>query len=266
MEIASIGSGSKGNATLIREGNTLLLLDCGFSLKRLTQGMARLGCSPGDISALLVTHEHSDHIAGIATLVNNHELPLFLTSGSASVLRKKGVVKRLQLVTPDIPFRLGSLKITPVAVSHDAQEPVQYHFTHDGCKLGVLTDIGRITRPVQIGFGDCDSLLLEFNYDVRTLQEGAYPPSLKDRIAGPRGHLSNDQAIGFLKAADLDRLKHLIVGHVSENNNRLKLVSELLTACLESRCAQTQVTYATQDEGFGWLDCCAKFGEDDSIA
>lgn len=255
MQIASIGSGSKGNATLIRSGSTLLLLDCGFSLPRLRFGMAELGHQLSDISAVLVTHEHSDHIAGILPLVKEYQISTFLSAGSARALSKKGVYPNLHFVTPGIPFRLGELEILPVLVPHDANEPVQYVFSNGDGKLGVLTDLGHVSYGVQTYFGDCTELLLEFNYDQQLLAEGSYPPSLKQRIAGPHGHLSNDQALELLKKAKIEGLRKLIIGHISQNNNDPKLVQSMLEQHLQSCHNKPEVIYASQEKGFDWVDC-----------
>lgn len=252
MQVASVGSGSQGNGTLIATGDTLLIVDCGFSLTQLTSRMEALERAPSQINGILVTHEHTDHIRGVAALAGRYGLPVFLTRGSAQALPADSRLD-IHLITPDIPFRIAELDITPVSVPHDASEPVQYLFSSEGSTLGILTDLGHISSRVKTQFSRCDHLLLEFNYDPDLLAEGPYPPALKSRINGQFGHLSNEQATGLLRHADLDRLQQLIVGHISQKNNDILLVAECLNK--ELRGFDVVVRYASQDTGFDWIDC-----------
>ncbi|MDO3384089.1 MBL fold metallo-hydrolase [Gilvimarinus algae] len=250
MRIASLGSGSQGNATLLEWRGGALLIDCGFSVKEALARLERLGYSAGELSAVLVTHEHSDHIKGVAALARRFTLPVYMTPGTYHS-RNHGMLPHLQLIEGYQPFAIGDLKVEPVAVPHDAREPAQFVFEADGLRVGVLTDLGSISPHVEQSYQGCDALVLEANHDPRMLAGGPYPPSLKQRVGGPWGHLSNQQAAGFLKRLDTARLQHLVIAHISQKNNTLELARE----AIEPVSAEVaNVIYACQNEGFGWLD------------
>ena len=253
MRIASVGSGSRGNGTLVMKGDTLLLVDCGFSHTRLIKRMAALGCCPKDVSAVLVTHEHADHIGGVAALANKYQIPVFLTRGSAQALKNINDESVLHFITPDIPFHIGGINVMPFSVPHDANEPVQYVFSADQRRVGILTDLGHVPGHIQVPFGDCDQLLLEFNHDQQLLADGPYALFLKDRVGGDHGHLNNDQAMGLLEKANLDRLQHLVVGHVSQKNNDINKIKKLLDDHFQKHRTKVAVTYATQQGGCHWI-------------
>lgn len=256
MRIASVGSGSRGNGTLVMRGDTLLLVDCGFSHTQLIKRMEVLGCHPKDMSAVLVTHEHADHIGGVAALANKYQMPVFLTRGSAQALKDVNDDSVLHFITPDIPFHIGGIDVVPFSVPHDANEPVQYMFSVGRHRVGILTDLGHVPEHIQASFGDCDQLLLEFNHDQQLLADGPYELFLKARIGGDNGHLNNHQAMGLLETANLDRLQHLVVGHVSQQNNDISKIKKLLKDHFQKHRAEVAVTYATQNEGCHWLGCC----------
>lgn len=250
MRFASLGSGSKGNATLVHAGSALVMIDCGFSLRETTRRLARLGLEPGQLSAILVTHEHSDHCAGVASLSRKHHIPVYLTHGTARSGRCDGAYE-LRCINSEDAFELCGLSIQAVTVPHDAAEPCQYRLQAAGRSLGILTDLGCITPHVVSRYIGCDSLVLEFNHDVAMLWDGSYPPHLKSRVSGDWGHLNNEQAVSFLRAIDPSSLRHLVVAHISENNNARNLAEKSLASVLDNLDA---VTWAHQVEGFGWLD------------
>jgi phosphoribosyl 1,2-cyclic phosphodiesterase len=249
MRFASIGSGSRGNGTLVQAGATLLLVDCGFTLKETKMRLLRLGIQPDQLRAVLVTHEHGDHCNGVRVLANRYGLPVYMTAGTA---RAKQLLEVESIITIDshAPFAIDDICIQPVAVPHDAAEPVQYVFNWSGKRLGILTDIGAITPFVREHYSDCDALLLESNHCVDMLARSAYPPSLKLRVGGRFGHLSNAQAAGLLDEIETDRLQHLVIAHLSEKNNTLERVKESLADTLHNI---RNVLYACQEEGFDWL-------------
>ena len=193
MRFASLGSGSRGNAVLVNFGSTLLMVDCGLSLRAAKTRMGMLDCAPADVSALLVTHEHSDHIQGVATLATRHDVPVWMTPGTAMspAVRKLSHINRLR---SDEALEIGSIRVQPFPVPHDAREPAQFSFEAGGRKLGVLTDTGYITPHIRMRLEGCDAIAVEFNHDLDSLRRGPYPPHVKDRIASSLGHLSNDQA------------------------------------------------------------------------
>lgn len=249
MRLASLGSGSRGNSTLIEWSGGALLLDCGFSMKEAVARLARLGKTPQQLNAIVVTHEHSDHIKGVAALARRFDLPVYMTPGTYHS-RDLGEIPRLNLIHAASSFVINGLRVEPVAVPHDAREPVQYIFVSDQYRLGVLTDLGCISPHVEECYQNCDALVLEANHDPRMLAGGPYPPSLKQRVGGQWGHLSNEQAAGFLARVDTTRLKHLVIAHISQQNNTLDLARATLAPVTG---AVANVVYACQDQGFDWL-------------
>jgi len=251
MRIASLGSGSKGNATLVDTGETLLLIDCGLPRRDVEERLQSRGVSGQDIDAILVTHEHGDHCRGVAPLAKAHDLPVFLTAGTATSGQLEGLTSGV-VIRPGDQFAVGDVDICAEPVPHDAREPVQFCFNHKDLKLGVLTDLGSITPHVVQAFSGCDALVLEFNHDPQMLADGPYPYAVKKRVGGDFGHLTNAQARQFLDHADTTRLKMLFVAHISQQNN----VPELADAALSgwSGLASCQVIHATQQTGFDWCD------------
>ncbi len=250
MRFASLGSGSKGNATLVQAGDTLVMVDCGFSLRESTRRLARLGVDPGDIDAILVTHEHSDHCSGVARLSSRHRIPVYLTHGTSVSGRCDGSFE-LRRFNCEQEFAIGPLQVKAVPVPHDAAEPCQYRFTWQGRTLGVLTDLGSVTPHVVDNYRECHGLVLEFNHDLPMLMSGQYPPPLKRRVGGDWGHLNNDQAAAFLEQVDRSLLGRLVVAHVSENNNCRSRTERALLSVLDSL---ETVVWADQAEGFDWLE------------
>ena len=250
MRIASLGSGSGGNATLVEAAGTRLLIDCGFSLRELSARAARRGFDLASLDAVLVTHEHGDHANGVAALARRHKLPVYLTHGTASADRLAGCPNQCHF-NADSSFSIGAIAVDAVAVPHDAREPVQYRLRHEKFCVGVLTDLGSITAHVRSAFGACDLLVLEFNHDREMLRSGPYPPPLKARVGGDWGHLSNAQSLQLLAAADLQRLQWLVVAHVSEQNNARGCVEALVEEHLPE--LMPRMCWADQDTGFDWL-------------
>lgn len=249
MRFASLGSGSKGNATVVDCGKSRFLVDCGFSIRETERRLQRLELTPADISAVLVTHEHTDHLRGVLPLAKKYNIQVVMTAGTSKVLKSPHA--SLTLIDSHSPFECDGVMITPVSVPHDAREPVQYIFSSHGLRLGVLTDIGSITSHVVDEYSGCDGLLLECNHDLQMLLSGTYPQALKQRISSPWGHLSNDQSLALLESLDLRRMQHLVVGHISQQNNALDIVQELMQE-IDSRLPS--VHYACQEEGFDWLE------------
>jgi phosphoribosyl 1,2-cyclic phosphodiesterase len=251
MRVASLGSGSKGNATLIDSGETCLLIDLGFTLKDTERRLERLGISPLSIDAVLVTHEHSDHIGGVGPFARKYKRPVYLTPGTQRS-EKLGVVPGIKTINCHKPFRIGDIGIEPVPVPHDAREPCQYVLSANGIKVGVLTDLGHITRYVVEQYKHCHALLLECNHDVGMLEQGPYPYALKQRVGGPHGHLNNEQAAGLLSEIDLQQLKHLVISHISEQNNAPHLAETAVLGALNGW--QGTLKVADQNEGFDWIN------------
>lgn len=250
MRFASLGSGSKGNGTLVASGDCCLLVDCGFTIRETERRMARLGVSPADLSAILVTHEHSDHLSGVAPLARKYQLPVYLTPGTLRA-RDIGTLPEVHLIEAHSPFVVAGIQVNPVAVPHDARESAQFVFRSGGGSLGLLTDLGTVTPHVEAHFTGCDALVLEANHDSQMLAQGPYPPFLKRRVGGAYGHLSNRQAAGFLQRVGCHRLQHLVVAHISEKNNTAELAREALAESVEQ---VANCIFACQRRGFDWLE------------
>ena len=249
MEFSSIGSGSKGNGTLVRSSTSCLMIDCGFSAKETERRLDRLGLVPGDLDAILVTHEHSDHVKGVAIFSRKHGTPVYMTAGTYAA-KDYGDFTKLVVVRGGENFRIGDLEVTAVTVSHDAREPVQYIVKRDQKRLGVLTDVGLITPSVEQSFTGLDAMVVECNHDLDLLAMGPYPQSLKQRVSSHLGHLNNLQTANFLQRIDEGDWQYIVVAHVSDKNNSLVAVK----AALSSVLSQVQsLLFADQDYGFRWL-------------
>ncbi len=248
LHFASLGSGSRGNATLVRSRETLLLVDNGFTLRETERRLRLLGYSPDQLSAVLVTHEHGDHIKGVGPLARKYQLPVYATHGTAC----STVLGRLPALVPISPHRtfcIDDIDVQPVAVPHDAREPCQFIFERRGLRFGMLTDLGCITPHVIEQYRHCDTLMLECNHDPTMLSTGPYPQALKRRVGGRWGHLSNQQSAGLLRELDTRRLQHLVLSHISETNNCEQLAREVIAGV--SDCTPF---LATQDRGIEWLE------------
>lgn len=250
MRFASLGSGSRGNATVVQAGDDCVLVDCGFTIKETERRLALLDLAPSDLSAILVTHEHGDHLKGVPAFSRKHKVPVYMTPGTFHC-RDLGRLPDLRLIENYQNFHVGALKIVPVPVPHDAREPAQFVLEFEGLRLGILTDLGNISSHVEHHFKDCDAMLLEANHDSMMLAMGPYPASLKDRVGGPWGHLNNQQALRFLQSIDLERLRELVIAHISEQNNELTKVQKVFEP-IQAQVAN--IHYATQDQGFAWVD------------
>ncbi|WP_232090548.1 MBL fold metallo-hydrolase [Billgrantia diversa] len=249
LRFASLGSGSKGNATLVSDEETMVLVDCGFGLRETERRLARLGLHPRQLDAVLVTHEHGDHLRGVGPLARRYAVPVYITPGTW-LSGRLGEVPCRHWITPQSRFAVKSLVIDPFTVPHDAREPVQFRFESHGRHLGVLTDLGQPTDHVVEAFSGCDALILECNHDRYMLEVGPYPPRLKRRVGGNWGHLANVQAAALLQRLGLDRLQRIVCSHLSEHNNCPELVLDTLTPLLDGD--GSRLTIAAQDSGLDW--------------
>ncbi len=252
LRFVSLGSGSRGNATLIESGNHRVLLDCGFSTKELLQRLARVDVDAATLDAVVVTHEHGDHIKGVAATARRLGLEVWMSHGTW--LGNGGrEYERLHLFHADQGgFRIGDIDISPFTVPHDAREPCQYLFSAAGSTLGVLTDTGAVTGHIVDTLSSADALILECNHDERMLAEGPYPPRLKQRVGGRQGHLSNRQAADLLARLDSGRLQHLVAAHLSEKNNHPDKARDALLET--SPEIEARLTLLNQDQVTAWVE------------
>ncbi|MFN3786487.1 MAG: MBL fold metallo-hydrolase [Thiothrix sp.] len=251
LRFASLGSGSKGNATLIESGKTRLLLDCGFTLGETERRLHRLGCPPQSLTAILVTHEHGDHAAGVGRLSRRYNLPVWLTVGTHQAMRDVDFAKT-HYINVHQSLAIHDIHNTPFPVPHDAREPCQFVFGDGNRNIGILTDVGSHTPLIVQMLQQLDALLLECNYDATMLANGNYPSSLKARVAGRYGHLDNKQSTHLLEQLDVSRLQHLVGMHLSENNNLPEYAYQALCAGL--KCHRDWIQLANQQDGIGWRE------------
>ena len=253
MRFASLGSGSEGNGLVVDSGGTRILIDCGFGVRDTKKRLARLGLSPSSLDAILVTHEHADHIGGVPAFAAKYGIPVWATFGTLAVVSERFEgMEGVYGFDSHERFAIGALEIQPVTVPHDAREPVQYVVGDGARRLGVLTDIGASTAHVEACLSGCDALVLECNHDLGMLADGGYPPSLKQRIASRFGHLHNEAAADLLARIDTSRLVHIIAAHLSRENNTPALASVALATALN--CATAWIGIANQFTGFDWRE------------
>lgn len=249
LSFAMLGSGSRGNATLIAAGRTRVLLDCGFSASEAGRRLQRLDCDAGHLDGIIVTHEHGDHIGGVARLARRHGIPVWVTPGTLDAWQDTDGVD-VRLFDPHSVFAIGDVQVQPYPVPHDAREPCQAVFSDGNVRLGILSDAGCITPHMRHTLDGCDALLLEANHDERMLREGPYHAQLKARVLSDHGHLSNEQSASLLASIDTGQLRHLVLTHLSETNNRPELALDAAAAALDGR--PEWLCVADQDAGLGW--------------
>ena len=250
MRFASLGSGSKGNGAIVQRDRTTLLIDCGFGVKETWARLSRIGIAPEHLDAILATHEHADHSGGIAAFANRFDVPVYGTYGTLGALR--GLEAHLHNpFDPDTSFDIGSVRIQPVTVRHDARAPSQFRFDCDGASVGILTDIGVVTKHVVESFRPCTGILMESNHDVGMLMRGPYPAALKRRVVGDFGHLSNEQAAQYLRQILHPALETVVVGHISQQNNAVDAI-ELAFSDLAPKVRNFVI--ASQDDGTPWME------------
>lgn len=216
----SLVSGSSGNAALISDGKTTLLADCGLSCKRLEEALLKAKINPNDIDAVLITHEHSDHIKGAGVVSRKYSLPVFATEKTHACMGSLGIDdKNIRFVTPDNDFEIGTIGIRPFSIPHDAADPVAYNFFFGEKKLSLATDIGVMNDYVMEHLTGSLAVLLESNHDIDMLKNGRYPAVLKRRILSETGHLSNADAAKTVLKLIKGGTQHIMLGHLSNENN-----------------------------------------------
>jgi len=253
MRFASLGSGSEGNGLLLEVGATRVLADCGFALSETVARLARLGVTADSLDAILITHEHDDHVGGAARLARKFNIPVWVTHGTLQAAGKAlAAVEEVRIFDCHQRFAVGDIEIEPYTVPHDAREPSQFVFSDGACRVGLLTDAGSLTAHMQSVLSGLDALILECNHDLDMLWDSGYPQRLKERIAGKFGHLDNHTAAELLTLIDCRRLKHLVAAHLSKQNNTPELARAALAQGLN--CELEWVGVATQSDGFAWRE------------
>ncbi len=251
MRYASLGSGSRGNATVVTDNERAVLIDCGFSRKSLLSRLQQTGLDAACLDGVFVTHEHGDHAKGVQSLCETLNVPFYSSFGTA---RKMEWAEHplWRCIRSDEVVTVGSLALLPVVVPHDAEEPLQFVIENTaGRRLGVLSDLGTLTPHILSSYSGCHGLQVEANHDPQMLQNGPYPPSLRARVAGNFGHLSNQQCADLVARLHWDGLSYVTAGHISEKNNARALVSQSLGAVLG--CGPQDVMLLEQDSVSPWL-------------
>lgn len=253
MRFASLGSGSEGNALLVQTLASLVMLDCGFGVRETEQRLARLGCCPEDLDAVVITHEHSDHIGSAYSFTSRYRLPLYMTYGTycatqGQLAKRKQKAPDIHFCRADQTFTVGDLALLPFTVPHDAREPVQFVFQTETCRMAALTDVGMPTPYLIERLQTLQALVLECNHDSDMLAQSSYPASLKIRIGGNYGHLANHAAAYILEQLTHTKLELVVAAHLSQQNNCEKRVLEQLR-----RVYQGAIHIACQNQGFDWF-------------
>lgn len=218
MKFISLISGSSGNATLISDGGTNILVDCGMSGKKLSESLAAIDMHADELDALLITHEHIDHVRGAGVIARRYNIPVYATEGTFASM-ETGAIPEWNVISPDADFEIGSIGVMPFSIPHDASQPVGYSFFSDDRKYTIATDIGHMSGYVLNHLTGSDTILLESNHDIDMLRMGTYPFPLKQRILSSTGHLSNDDAAEALCRLAQSGTEHFMLGHLSKENN-----------------------------------------------
>lgn len=253
MRYVSFASGSSGNCGLLRGGGVSLLVDAGISLKRIRACLADEGLELGDLNGVLVTHEHSDHVAGLAMLSKYSELPVYMSGGTArAILRQiRCREESLHLVEAGVPFSLGELRVTAFETSHDAAEPLGFRVEGETGVLAIVTDLGYVSRGVREAVEGCAAAVVEANYDAEMLRYGPYPLNLKRRIQGNFGHLDNRDAAELCACLAEKGAKQLMLAHLSKENNLPGLAQETVNKSLKG---EIRLLVAPRSERSGELE------------
>jgi len=236
---------------LIESGQTRIMLDNGFSVRETNKRLSLMGIDPDSIDAILVTHEHSDHINGVGAFSRKYGVTVFGTKGTLACSRL-GELPASKVINSHTDFTIGDLELKPFPVPHDAKEPCQFVFNDGQRRLAILTDTGSSTSHIEEQLSGCDALVLECNHDVEMLADGDYPYSVKMRVAGDYGHLNNGQAATLLQSIDTSSLQHIVAAHISEKHNTQPLAQQTLSSALS--CQQDWIAVADQQYGLEWRD------------
>lgn len=257
MRFAVLGSGSSGNALVVRAGNTLVLVDAGFSGRDMERRLGLLGVAPSEIQGIVVTHDHGDHTRGMGVFARRHGTPLHLTDRTREACAKLLTgAEVIHLYRPGRPFSVGDVRVEPFITVHDAADPVGVALADEctGLRLGVATDLGRPTAQIRHALSGCDFLILEANHDEVLLANAPYPWSVKRRIASSHGHLSNEAAARFAVELLHPRLAGVLLAHLSNESNRPDVALKVVGKALRHAGWKGYLAVAPQGHPTGWLD------------
>lgn len=249
-QFCTLSSGSGGNAALLSAGDTHILIDMGISCRRVLHSLTQLGLKGEALSAVLITHEHSDHIAGLATYIKKHQTPIFTTPETARQLMRRiaGIAPLLRCVAWGERITVGSVTVTVLPTSHDCSGSCAFHMETEGGAVGYLTDTGYIPEETGKALRGVSLLMLESNHDVEMLCTGPYPYALKQRVLGEYGHLSNDAAAKFALDCAKAGTQAIILAHLSRENNTPQRAMDTVGRMLETAAYQGSLCCAPQDQ------------------
>ena len=246
LKFSILGSGSKGNSTLVVSSKTKILVDDGFSFRQLRERVGAVGESLEDLAAVFVTHEHGDHAKGLGVLTRKTDVPIYVTRDTfASFPASVGEIPRVEFFESGDVVRVADLEVRSYSISHDAVDPVSFTIVCQNAKLGFATDLGHSSHLVRERLAGCHALVLEANHCPEMLRNGDYPPELQQRIRSRVGHLSNQAMSSLLSQLVHDGLQTVVLSHLSEKNNRPDLAHAIASRALGGHSAQIHV--AAQD-------------------
>lgn len=246
FSVCVLASGSRGNGIYVSDGETSVLVDSGLSGIEIQRRLASRDLSPENIDAILVTHEHSDHIGSVGILSRRFDVPVYISEKTFSCSAAKlGKLKKVVTFECGVPFDIKSLKLHPFSISHDAEDPAGFTIRHNGSKIGIATDLGVATSMVKTHLQNCNLLILEANHDPVMLTEGPYPWPLKQRVRGRTGHLSNEESRDLVDELKHDDLSHVVLAHLSEENNTPDIALQTVAEALEN--TNIKLLCASQD-------------------
>jgi phosphoribosyl 1,2-cyclic phosphodiesterase len=239
-----LASSSGGNSALVSAGDTRILVDAGLSRKETFDRLVAAGADPESLTAILITHEHSDHVAGLPAIAKKLDIPVYISRLTAPAIAWGDYIPKLELFQAGSNFPIGCVDVASFTVPHDAADPVGFSFAAEGIKISVATDLGYLPDSVRFQLRDSDALLLEANHDLEMLKVGPYPWSVKQRVMGRMGHLSNDVACNFIRDEIDARTSTIILGHLSEHNNHPEIVRLMATQALDGGSLFTRLVIA----------------------
>jgi phosphoribosyl 1,2-cyclic phosphodiesterase len=239
LSFTLLGSGSSGNASLVSDGDIHILVDVGLSARETARRLAECGLAPEKISAIVLSHEHTDHCRGVMPFVKDRDIPVFLTDGALEVSGLPLEPRRTVRIESGRGFDIGGIQFTPFSIPHDAADPLAFTIEKGGVKIAIVLDLGYISNLVVERLKECDAIILESNHDVNMLKVGPYPWALKQRVMSRRGHLSNDSVAEYLADAFDGKARHVLLAHLSKKNNLPELALLSAQRALEARSALT---------------------------
>lgn len=259
MRMTILASGSRGNATVLSSSNSSILVDAGISCKETLKRMKAAGEDPQKLTAILISHEHNDHVTGLEVLARKLRVPVYITEATYHVWRrstrdsegKPVKLERLEHFCAGRSFSIGDITVNPFTTPHDAVDPCGFTFRADGIKFGIVTDLGYMSANVKDALRGCDGLMIESNHDLEMLRSGPYPWMVKQRIMNKKGHLSNTALAEFFEHDYDARAEFLVLAHISEHNNHPELVRETAYKALGGRMNLFQscaLSLARQDQ------------------